>query len=265
MDWPIVTNTRRSYVDNIWTGFQAFDVTAAQPLKGQNQLVFADQRLAVVYPIIQKFKKTISSDPLGVTKSWSPRQQLKIALAAIDFNGFKPSASTLDGFLDQLPDIAIFHANSNNLSGTLSPNIANLPYLYELDISNNQFLGPFPIAILGMNGLNILDIRFNFFIDQSHLKCSLKTTRRAFINNNNFMQRLPDNIGTSHVTYLTLANNRFFGPIPPSISKILSSLTEILLLNNLLSGCLPYELGFLNDAVVFDAGNNRLTGPFRSH
>lgn len=43
---------------------------APAPSKGQNQLVFADQRLAVVYPIIQKFKNIITSDPLGVTKSW---------------------------------------------------------------------------------------------------------------------------------------------------------------------------------------------------
>ncbi|CAN4122641.1 unnamed protein product [Withania somnifera] len=236
-----------------------FSFTAAQPLKGQNQLIFADQRLATVYSIIQKFKNTISSDPLGVRKSWvgpnicsytgfycdtPPDNNSAIALASIDFNGFQLTASTLDGFLDQLSDIAIFHANSNNFGGTLSPNIANLPYLYELDISNNQFFGPFPSAILGMNSLNILDIRFNYFTGSVPPQLFTKDQLDAlFINNNNFMQRLPDNFITSH----------YF--------QIMSSLTEILLLNNLLSGCLPYELGFLNEAVVFDAGNNRLTGP----
>ncbi|KAJ8538109.1 hypothetical protein K7X08_014649 [Anisodus acutangulus] len=254
-----------------------FSVTAAQPPKVQNQLIFADQRLAVIYPTIQKFKNIITSDPLGVTKSWvgpnicnytgfycesPPDNSSAIALASIDFNGFQLSASTLDGFLDQLPDIAIFHANSNNFGGTLSPKIVNLPYLYELDISNNQFFGPFPSAILGMNSLNILDVRFNSFTGSVPPQLFTKDQLDAlFINNNNFMQRLPDNIVSSHVVYLTLANNRFFGPIPRGISKILSSLTEILLLNNLLSGCLPYELGFLNEAIVFDAGNNRLTGP----
>ncbi|XP_070044588.1 uncharacterized protein At4g06744-like [Nicotiana tomentosiformis] len=250
---------------------------APAPSKGQNQLVFADQRLAVVYPIIQKFKNIITSDPLGVTKSWvgpnicnytgfycetPPDNKSAIAVASIDFNGFQLSAPNLDGFLDQLPDIALFHANSNNFSGTLSANIANLPYLYELDISNNQFSGPFPPAILGMNSLSFLDIRFNSFTGSVPPQLFTKDQLDAiFINNNNFMQKFPDNIGSSHVLYLTLANNRFFGPIPCSISKILASLSEILLLNNLLSGCFPYELGLLNEAVVFDAGNNRLTGP----
>ncbi|KAJ9674342.1 hypothetical protein PVL29_023724 [Vitis rotundifolia] len=51
------------------------------------------------------------------------------------------------------------------------------------------------------------------------------------------------------------------GPIPRSINKALSTLTEVLFLNNMLAGCLPLEIGFLKEARVFDAGNNRLTGP----
>ncbi|KAK6115933.1 hypothetical protein DH2020_008202 [Rehmannia glutinosa] len=82
-----------------------------------------------------------------------------------------------------------------------------------------------------------------------------------FLNNNNFMTRLPESIGATNILYLTLANNKFFGPIPRGIAEALSGLSEILLLNNFLSGCLPYELGLLKDAVVFDAGNNNLTGP----
>ncbi|CAA0819613.1 Uncharacterized protein SHERM_17988 [Striga hermonthica] len=76
------------------------------------------------------------------------------------------------------------------------------------------------------------------------------------------MTRLPESFGPdADLAYLTLANNKFYGPIPPGISRALSGLSEILLLNNSLSGCLPYELGLLKDAVVFDASNNDLTGP----
>ncbi|XP_059454816.1 uncharacterized protein At4g06744-like [Corylus avellana] len=239
-------------------------------------LVFAEQRLAVVYPVIQKFKSIITSDPLGITKSWvgsdickyrgfycetPPDNQSATALASIDFNGFQLGAPTLDGFLDRLPDIALFHANSNNFAGTISPNISNLPYLYELDISNNKFSGPFPTAFLFMNSLTFLDIRFNLFAGSVPPQIFTQNLDVLFINDNNFMQKLPDNLGSSHVLYLTLANNNFTGPIPGSIVKALSFLTEVLFLNNQLTGCLPYEIGFLKEAIVFDASNNQLTGP----
>ncbi|XP_062020253.1 uncharacterized protein At4g06744-like isoform X1 [Rosa rugosa] len=242
----------------------------------QKVLSFADQRLQVVYPVIQKFKSIITSDPLNITKTWvgsdicrykgfycdnPPYNLSAIALASIDFNGFQLGASSLDGFLDQLPDIALFHANSNNFSGTISSKIANLCYLYELDISNNLFSGPFPTAVLGMNGLTFLDIRFNFFTGSVPPQIFTQDLDALFLNNNNFMQSLPDNLGSSHIILLTLANNNFNGPIPSSIAKALSSLTEVLLLNNQLTGCLPYELGFLKEAIVFDASNNQLTGP----
>ncbi|KAL0360921.1 UNVERIFIED_CONTAM: hypothetical protein Sradi_3776600, partial [Sesamum radiatum] len=145
---------------------------ASSPSLGQ--LIFADIRLVVVYPLL---------------------------------------APTLDGFLDQLPDIALFHANSNNFAGAISPNIAKLQYLYELDISNKKFSGSFPTALLGMDSLSFLDGRFNFFSGAR------------------------------------------------GIAKALENLSEILLLNNVLSRCLPYELGLLKQAVGFDAGNNFLTGP----
>lgn len=96
-------------------------------------LNFADQRLALVYPIIMTFRNMIISDPLGITKTWvgsdicnykgfycdnPPDNKSATTLASIDFNGFQLSAPTLDGFIDQLPDLALFHANSNNFSGS---------------------------------------------------------------------------------------------------------------------------------------------------
>ena len=128
-------------------------------------LTFGDLKLAVVYPIIQRFRNTITADPFKITKTWvgpdicnkykgffcdtPPDNSSAKALVAIDINGFQLAAPTLDGFIDQLPDLAIFHANTNNFSGTNSPKISNLPYFYELDISNNWIFGVFPQASLG--------------------------------------------------------------------------------------------------------------------
>ncbi|CAL1395978.1 unnamed protein product [Linum trigynum] len=241
-----------------------------------NLLTFADARLATVYPVIQKFKSTITSDPLNITASWvgsdictyrgffcdsPPDNASATAVASIDFNGFGLSAPSLDGFLDRLPDIALFHANSNSFAGTISSAVAALPYLYELDISNNLFTGPFPTAVLGMTGLTFLDIRFNSFSGAVPPQIFVQNLEALFLNDNQFMTNLPPNLANTRILYLTLANNKFTGSIPGSIFKAFVSLTEVLLLNNQLTGCLPYEVGMLNGAVVFDVGSNRLTGP----
>lgn len=239
-------------------------------------LIFADLRLAVVYPIIQSFKNIVTSDPLGVTKSWvgpdicsykgffcdtPPNNASAIAVASIDFNGYGLTAPTLDGFIDQLPDLAIFHANSNFFSGTVPSNIANLPYLYELDLSNNRLTGPFPLAVVGMDSLSFLDIRFNLFSGSVPPAIFTQNLNVLFLNDNDFVSALPQSLGNSHILYLTLANNRFTGPLPRDIAKALSELSEVLLMNNELTGCLPYELGFLNQVTVFDISHNKLTGP----
>ncbi|KAF8404980.1 hypothetical protein HHK36_009875 [Tetracentron sinense] len=246
------------------------------PSSGRKPLVFVDQRLAVVYPVIQNFKNIITSDPLGITKTWvgsdicnykgffcdnPPDNNTAIALASVDFNGFQLAAPTLDGFLDQLPDLALFHANSNNFTGTISPKIAKLQYLYELDISNNRFSSIFPTSVLGMNSITFLDIRYNFFTGSVPAQIFTQTLNVLFINNNNFISNLPSNLGCTPARYLTLANNKFVGPIPRSIGKASATLMEVLFLNNQLTGCLPYEIGFLKKTIVFDAGYNRLTGP----
>ncbi|XP_010523006.1 PREDICTED: uncharacterized protein At4g06744-like [Tarenaya hassleriana] len=238
-------------------------------------LNFVDERLAVIYPAIQKFKSLISSDPFNVTGTWvgsdicsyrgffcdnPPDNGSAIAVASIDFNGFQLSAPSIDGFLDQLPDLAIFHANTNNFGGVVPPKIAELKYLYEFDISNNRFSGPFPTAVLGMPGLTFLDIRFNRFTGSVPPQIFTQNLDVLFINDNEFTANLPETLGETHIQFLTLANNKFNGPIPRGILRAMSTVTEVLFLNNELTGCLPYELGFLKEARVLDVGQNRLTG-----
>lgn len=237
---------------------------------------FLDERIVQLLPVILNFKNSIISDPLGITLSWvgpnvcnykgfycdnPPDNRSATALASIDFNGFQLGAPSLDGFIDQLPDLAIFHANSNNFSGTISPKIAKLPFLYELDLSNNKFTGAFPTSILNVMDLSFLDIRFNSFSGAVPPQIFGRRLDALFLNNNNFMQTLPDNLGSTTAAFLTLANNRFTGPIPRSIGNASATLLEVLFLNNQLSGCIPYELGLLRRATVIDVGGNMLTGP----
>jgi hypothetical protein len=240
---------------------------------------FENERLYRAYLVIQRFKNTITSDPQCVTDTWTgtklctkghylgfyceaPPNVTDRALASVDFNGYYLQSPSLVGFVDALPDLALFHANSNNFGGAV-PNLRALQYFYELDLSNNKLAPcPFPTDVLGLTNSTFIDIRFNSFYGSLPvgLFCSFPQVEAIFVNNNQFSGNLPYNLGDSPVNYLSLANNKFTGPIPTSIARAANTLLEVLFLNNKLSGCLPYELGLLAKATVIDAGTNQLTG-----
>ncbi|KAK1268670.1 hypothetical protein QJS04_geneDACA006369 [Acorus gramineus] len=235
-----------------------------------------DPKLEAARTVILQFKSTITSDPLGVTNTWlsgnspcnytgffcgnPPKENQTTTIASIDFNGFGLAAPTVSGFLDQFTELALFHANSNNFSGYL-PDVSNLQYLYELDLSNNKLSGKFPMEVLQITDPVFLDLRYNNFYGVVPPQVFTLPLDVLFINNNAFDNYIPHNLGATSAIYLTLANNHFTGPIPGSIKNVSSTLKEVLFLNNDLTGCLPFQIGYLKNTTVFDAGGNRLTGP----
>ncbi|KAK1417514.1 hypothetical protein QVD17_26643 [Tagetes erecta] len=238
---------------------------------------FVSPRIALVFPVIQAFKKKITSDPFKITDTWNGKDVCaykgfncdtvpdfkQIALSGVKFNNYNFGGPnlTLTDFITGLPDIVYFHANSNNFTGTIPTAINKLRYFFELDLSNNKFAGNFPLQVLQATKLQFLDLRFNTFAGVVPPQVFFLDLDLLFINNNNFIQKLPDNLGSTTALYLTFANNKFIGGIPPSIGNAADTLLEVLFLNNMLSGCLPFEIGKLKKATVFDVGFNQLTGP----
>jgi len=112
---------------------------------------FPNEQLYRAYLVIQRFKRTITSDPKNVTATWighdlcgettyvgfycgSPTGgDEKLTVTGIILNGYSLHAPTLQGFVDQLPDLALFHAASNNFGGDI-PQLAGLEYMYKLSV-----------------------------------------------------------------------------------------------------------------------------------
>ncbi|XP_052135587.1 uncharacterized protein At4g06744-like [Oryza glaberrima] len=253
---------------------------------------FPNERLYGAYQVIQRFKSTINSDPKNITSTWSgheicgktaylgfycgtPGQAKILTVTAVILNGYELRAPTLKGFIDQLPDLAFFHAASNNF-GTDLPLLTGLTYLYKLSVVANDtqpqvYGGGDGRAITTIGRCLKATIDFHFYFDTDPKKkkgcCTVPgatDSKALLLNYNNLSGRLPSNLGFSKFSYLALANNKLTGPIPPSISHLQDSLLEVLLLNNQLSGCLPQELGMLTKGTVIDAGMNQLTGPIPS-
>ncbi|KAF8645958.1 hypothetical protein HU200_066050 [Digitaria exilis] len=258
---------------------------------------FPSEQLYRAYLVIQRFKSTISSDPKNITATWAGHDlcgettyvgfycgsrkggDKNLTVTRVIFNGYSLHAPTLHGFVDQLPDLALFHAASNNFGADI-PRLGGLEYTYQLSVSTDppletlddndyNYLGPKATlkgTAKGKVGCVTADIDFSVTIGIKRSGKGRKITgvtdaKALLLNYNNLSGQLPANLGLSKLSYLAVANNKLTGPIPSSIEHLQDSLFELLLLNNQLSGCLPHELGMLHKATVIDAGMNQLTGP----
>ncbi|XP_061358555.1 uncharacterized protein At4g06744-like [Gastrolobium bilobum] len=237
-------------------------------------------RLEKARRVLLKFKTSIN-DPKGYTRNWNQQTDVckfngvrcarypntsESAVAGLDFNQAAISACgsaplSLSGILDKITELTFFHVNSNNFSGAIPSQITTYPYFFELDLSNNKLVGEFPKVVVQATKLVFLDLRFNNFHGPVPSQLFNMDLDVIFINNNQLCQNLPDNFGSTPARYLTFANNQFTGPIPKSIGNASKTLTEVLFLGNKFEGCLPYEIGYLQKAVVFDVSRNYLTGP----
>ncbi|KAI4980553.1 hypothetical protein ZWY2020_021038 [Hordeum vulgare] len=243
------------------------------------------EQLYHAYFAIQRFKSTITCDPQNVTSTWTGhdicattsylgyhcgvphRQTTNLTVTSVNFDGFGLCSPMQQRFVDQLPDLALFQASSNNFGGGV-PMLTGLSYQYMLEVRNEKS-DQFEESKGGDEGTShlsnvcVMNRCINAYLP--HVPRNGATSAKALLlNNNQLSEPLPANLGFSKVSYLALANNKLTGPIPPSVAHMQDSLLEVLLLNNQLSGCLPNELGMLTKTAVIDAGMNQLTGPIPS-
>ncbi|KAL1106278.1 hypothetical protein V6Z11_D04G191600 [Gossypium hirsutum] len=218
---------------------------------------FENARLAKAYDVIQRFKEKIKVDANSekYLKTWCGTDVCKYrgiycdirpdvkekAVAGVDFNGAKfagcDGTLPLDGFFDELDDLAIFHANSNNFTGTVPFKASKIKYLYELDLSNNKIAGGFPMKTLSAMNLTFLDLRYN----------SLKGS-------------IPASIGKArNLLEVLFLNNQLTGCLPYEIGNLTQS-TVFDASSNKLTGPIPYSFGCLKKMQILSLTNNQFYG-----
>ena len=126
---------------------------------------------------------------------------------------------------------------SNQLSGSIPPELGNLTNLYRLDLSRNQLSGNIPPELGGLTNLWILDL---------------------------FRNQLSGNIppelgGLTNLWELDLELNQLSGSIPPELGN-LTNLFRLNLSRNQLSGNIPPELGNLTNLYQLNLSYNQLSG-----
>ena len=74
-------------------------------------------------------------------------------VSAVSFTGFKFEGPELflEGFMDELDDIAVFHVNSNFFVGPIPEKINRQRFFFEMDLSNNKLPGKFVLKFCVRN------------------------------------------------------------------------------------------------------------------
>ena len=126
---------------------------------------------------------------------------------------------------------------TNQLTGTMPPDLGNLTNLTDLRVYSNQLTGAIPPELGNLTNLRILNLHLN-----------------------QLTGAIPPELGNlSNVTDLRMHDNQLSGSIPPELGN-LSSLITAYLFNNQLSGSIPPELASLATVATLHLGNNQLTG-----
>lgn len=150
---------------------------------------------------------------------------------------------------------------SNNLSGTLPPEISSLAQLQTLSLPDNLLTGTIPTEIGTLAQLQSLDLgrnKLSGILPASLTK--LINLKSLSLNENQLSGSLPIDLGNlANLTRIALGANQLTGSIPASIATV-TQLTYLSLFRNRLTGPIPPQISNLTQLEVLSLGENQLTG-----
>ncbi|TKW39586.1 hypothetical protein SEVIR_1G188900v4 [Setaria viridis] len=146
---------------------------------------------------------------------------------------------------DRLTQVQVLRLKNNSLTGPVPASLANMSSLLHLALANNQLDGPIPPGLAGLAGLRHLDLGVNKLHGALALSMyNLSLLRTFHVEGNQLHGSIPADIGSKFPVMkdFSLANNRFTGGIPASLSN-LTTLTSLQLSINGFTGLVPGDLG----------------------
>uniref|UniRef100_A0A0D3HX25 Protein kinase domain-containing protein n=1 Tax=Oryza barthii TaxID=65489 RepID=A0A0D3HX25_9ORYZ len=162
---------------------------------------------------------------------------------------------------DASGNVTAIDVTSWRLSGRLPTGVC--PALRVLDVSNNYFSGAFPTSIANVTTLEVANFNENPGFDIWRPPESLTALRRLrvlILSTTCMRGGVPAWLGNmTSLTDLELSGNLLTGHIPLSLAR-LPNLQLLELYYNLLEGVVPGELGNLTQLTDIDLSENNLTG-----
>ncbi|KAM3191976.1 hypothetical protein ACQJBY_069299 [Aegilops geniculata] len=187
--------------------------------------------------------------PAGVLASWS-----NTSLDVCDWHGI--TCSTVSP-----RRVIALELDSEGISGSISPCIANLTTLTRLQLSNNSLSGGIPTELGLLSRLRDLNLSMNTL--EGNIPPELSACSQLQILglwNNSLHGDIPPSLGQcKHLQEINLSNNKLQGSIPSAFGN-LPELRILVLARTGLTGNIPPSLGSSPHLTYVDLGNNALLG-----
>ncbi len=192
-----------------------------------------------------------------------PRPVTKIALISNNVGGSLPPDLSL---LTNLKELVIENRDAvsqfNKLGGDIPAVLSNLPELEVLQLSRNNLRGVIPEQLSKLSNLRILHLDDNDlsgFIPKG--LGTLSALEELDLSNNDFSGSIPPELGNLEtLQHLNLGANALEDAIPPELGN-LKNLVSINLQNNSLSGAIPGTLNNFPNLIWLSFSDNNLDGP----
>ena len=151
--------------------------------------------------------------------------------------------------------------NSNNLVGTIPPEIGNFQNLEWLYLYDNSLSGTIPLEIGNLEKLHTIHLGENNLSGTIPVELgNLQNLIEISLYKNNLSGEIPKEIGNLQGLYkIVLYDNNLTGSIPVEISNLQNLIRLSISINNL-SGVIPSEIGNLQNLEFLSLSENNLSG-----
>ncbi|KAI3933794.1 hypothetical protein MKW92_038036 [Papaver armeniacum] len=174
--------------------------------------------------------------------------------------------------IGNLTKLANMSSANNQLTGTLPVELGNLRNLVRLELSNNNLQGVLPPSLTQLQNLDYINLANNSFYGSIPEDFGPRDLTLASFSYNNFSGKIPFNICRGGKLRLLIAQrNKLDGPIPESLRnctglyrvpiQLSQQLSYFSISENMITGDIPPILGSLTSLQELSLSSNKLSGP----
>lgn len=179
----------------------------------------------------------------------------RVTELALDSAGYSAALSAVSW---SLPFLQNLDFSNNNLSGPIPDSLSRLTQLQRLALSHNSLSGSIPDSLGSLAHLQEMYLDNNMLTGAipSTLN-ALNTLTRLQLQDNRLSSEFPDLSQLTNLNFLDASDNNLSGELPPALPP---SLIELVMRNNQIEGNIPASAASLAWLQVVDLSHNKLSG-----